>query len=125
MHGILLFAHGARDSTWARPFESIARLMREQHHDGPVALAFLELMSPSLGDAAVTLVGDGCRAITVVPLFLGAGGHVRKDLPALIEQLRAAHPGVAITATPAIGEAESVIAALAGAALALVGAPRA
>lgn len=124
MHGILLFAHGARDPAWARPFEAIAAQMRSAHAGGPVTLAYLELMSPALGDAARDLVQAGCARITVVPLFLGAGGHVRRDLPALLAAVRAAHPGVQIEATPAIGEVDSVVAALAGAALALALAPR-
>jgi sirohydrochlorin ferrochelatase len=28
-----------------------------------------------------------------VPLFLGTGGHLRRDLPPLVDALRAAHPG--------------------------------
>jgi sirohydrochlorin cobaltochelatase len=43
--------------------------------------------------------------VTVLPMFLGAGGHVRKDLPLLIDALRAAHPaGLTWTLQPAIGE---------------------
>ena len=39
--------------------------------------------------AVVGLVAAGCRAVDVVPLFLGAGGHVRKDIPVLMAQLQA------------------------------------
>lgn len=125
MHGILLFAHGARDAAWARPFESIAAHMRTQHAGGPVALAYLELMQPGLPEAVDTLVSAGCQAITVVPMFLGAGGHMRRDLPALIEQLRSTHPAVQLHSTCAIGESDTVNRALATAALALATAMRA
>jgi hypothetical protein len=30
MHGILLFAHGARDPAWATPFHTIAAHMRQE-----------------------------------------------------------------------------------------------
>ena len=80
MQGILLFAHGARDPAWARPFETIAARMREAAGGRPVALAYLELMEPRLDAAAHALAAQGCTLITVVPLFLGAGGHVRRDL---------------------------------------------
>ena len=123
MHGILLFAHGARDAAWARPFEAIAAHMRTQHTDGPVALAYLELMQPGLPEAVEALVRAGCQAITVVPMFLGAGGHVRRDLPALMERLRADHPGVQLRSTCAIGESDTVNRALASAALALATEP--
>jgi sirohydrochlorin ferrochelatase len=49
-------------------------------------------MAPTLGDAAAGLVGAGATRIDVVPLFLGTGGHLRRDLPPLVDALRAAHP---------------------------------
>jgi sirohydrochlorin cobaltochelatase len=54
-------------------------------------------------------------------MFLGAGGHVRKDLPLLLDELRQAHPGLSVTLQPAIGEIDSVVAAMAQAALAQLG----
>ena len=82
-------------------------------------LAFLEFMTPALPEAGHRLVQLGCTQIMVVPLFLGAGGHVRKDLPALLADLTQAHPHVSWQLTPAIGEIDSVVAAMAQAALAL------
>ncbi|HKX95755.1 MAG TPA: CbiX/SirB N-terminal domain-containing protein [Methylibium sp.] len=114
--GLLLFAHGARDPNWARPFHAVADCVRTQRPDAEVRLAFLELMSPDLATAGAELAAAGCDAITVVPLFLGAGGHVRKDLPALAAALEAAHPGLHVTLAPAVGEHPQVIAALAAAA---------
>lgn len=119
MHGILLFAHGARDPAWARPFHAIAQRMREQHSGGPVELAYLELMQPPLGTAVDALVQAGCRRVTVVPVFLGAGGHVKRDLPALLEDLRQRHPDLVLHSTCAIGESAAVITALADAAYGL------
>lgn len=121
MHGILLFAHGARDPAWARPFEAIAAHLRAQHSVGPVALSFLELMTPRLPEAAADMVRAGCQRITVVPVFLGGGGHVRRDLPALLDQLRADYPGVEVVCTAALGELDAIHRALAEAALALAG----
>lgn len=51
-------------------------------------------MTPGLVDAGHALATQGCTRVEVVPLFLGAGGHVRKDLPALLETLKSAHPQV-------------------------------
>ena len=74
-------------------------------------------MLPSLPDAGAELAALGCLEVQVLPLFLGAGGHVRKDLPLLIDALRSAHPGLAVTLQPAVGELASVTAAMADAAL--------
>ncbi len=111
--GLLLFAHGARDPAWARPFEAIARRVRDDAPGVAVSLAYLEFMTPGLIEAGSELVRSGCLRVDVLPLFLGAGGHVRKDLPALLEQLRREHPGVRWELRPAVGEDEAVIAAMA------------
>jgi sirohydrochlorin cobaltochelatase len=38
-------------------------------------------------------------------MFLGAGGHVRKDLPRLlVAAVQAAHPGMQVTLHPPVGE---------------------
>jgi sirohydrochlorin cobaltochelatase len=117
--GLLLFAHGARDPNWALPFIDVARRIRAARPGLAVALAYLEFMAPSLPEAGEQLARQGCDRVDVVPLFLGAGGHVRKDLPALLEQLAARHPTVAWQLQPAIGEIDSVVQAMADAALAL------
>ena len=117
--GLLLFAHGARDPNWALPFEAVAEIIRKQRPQMPVQLAFLEFMSPNLLEAGERLAGQGCTQVAVVPLFLGAGGHVRKDLPALLADLSLAHANITWNLQPAIGEIDSVVLAMAQAALAL------
>ena len=118
--GLLLFAHGARDPNWAVPFDNVARQVRLAQPTWPVELAFLEFMSPDLRGAGAQLAQAGCDQVDVVPLFLGAGGHVRKDLPLLLDELRAVYPAVKWELRRAIGEIDSVIGAMARAAVASV-----
>ena len=118
--GLLLFAHGARDPNWALPFEDVVRRIRDSRPGLPVVLAFLEFMTPDLPAAGALLAGLGCDQVDVVPLFLGAGGHVRRDLPDLLAQLATRHAGVSWQLKPAIGEIDTVVQAMAMAALAMV-----
>jgi sirohydrochlorin cobaltochelatase len=119
--GLILFAHGARDPRWAKPFEAVADRVRAQQPTVAVRLAYLELMTPDLPTAAADLVATGCDSVTVLPLFLGAGGHVRRDLPAIIDGLRASYPQVRWHQPPPVGELPAVIDAIAAAALAALG----
>lgn len=121
--GLLLFAHGARDPRWAAPFEDVAARVRAARPGVPVRLAFLEFMASDLREAGRQLAAEGCTQVEVLPLFLGAGGHVRKDLPALLAELGQAHPGVAWQLHPAVGELDPVIAAMADAAAQLLRTP--
>ncbi|MDR5778679.1 CbiX/SirB N-terminal domain-containing protein [Caballeronia sp. LZ065] len=119
-HGIILFGHGARDPRWAEPFERLAAKLRATRAE-PVTLAFLELMTPDLPAAVASQVASGCDAITVVPVFFGQGGHVRKDLPEIVARCQAAHPGVVISCATAVGEDDAVLDAVAGYCLRQVG----
>lgn len=121
--GLLLFAHGARDPRWAEPFEAVVLRVRAQAPTLSVELAFLEFMTPDLRSAGAALAVAGCTQVDVVPLFLGAGGHVRKDLPRLLGELAAEAPQVTWRLQPAIGEVASVVDAMADAACGLAGAP--
>lgn len=120
---LILFAHGARDPRWAQPFEAVAVHIRRSHPALRVQLAFLDFMLPTLGGAAATVVAEGARQVDVVPMFLGAGGHVRQDLPPMLQALRAAHPQARFTLHPAIGEIDAVTRAMAGAIAAAVEGP--
>jgi sirohydrochlorin cobaltochelatase len=89
--GLLLFAHGARDPAWARPFEIVTERLRTARPDTPVVMAYLEFMSPCMEEAAAQLSAAGCTRVHVMPLFLGTGGHVRRDVPLLLHRLREQH----------------------------------
>jgi sirohydrochlorin cobaltochelatase len=110
---LILFAHGSRDAGWADPFEQLAARVRAIAHGNEVRLAFLELMRPDLGEAVAQLVDGGASRISIVPIFLGSGGHIRRDLPALIDELRARHPGVEFKGATPAGEDGAVLNAMA------------
>jgi sirohydrochlorin cobaltochelatase len=115
--GIVLFAHGSRDERWRAPVEAVARQVAALDPTARVACAYLELVAPDLRTAAQALVAAGARRIRIVPLFLGMGRHVREDLPRLVDELQALHPGIAFSLRPAVGEDPEVIALLARKAL--------
>lgn len=110
---IILFAHGARDPAWALPFRAIQSAVAASDQTKKVELAFLELMQPALPDVAEQLIQEGVQSITVVPLFMAQGGHLKKDLPVLLDALREQHPEVNVTLTPAIGDVPELTQAIA------------
>jgi len=116
LRGVLLFAHGARDARWAAPFEAVAAKLRDRDPALLVRLAFLEFMTPDLIGAGRELAAAGCTRVDIVPLFLGAGGHVRKDIPELVARLQAEAAQVEWRLAPAIGASPAVIDAMAAAA---------
>jgi sirohydrochlorin cobaltochelatase len=111
---IILFAHGARDPEWAQPFRKIKRALEAKRPGVTVELAFLELMEPALPDAVAKLADAGHKAITIAPLFMAQGGHLKNDLPKILDALRADYPNTGITLLPAIGDVDAILDAIAG-----------
>ena len=111
---IVLFAHGSREPGWARPFESLRDRVASELGRQAVELAYLEHTPPTLQQAIDNLYARGVRRIAVVPLFLAAGGHLKRDLPRMLEDIIRRHPGLVAQATPPLGEVESILDAIAG-----------
>jgi sirohydrochlorin cobaltochelatase len=110
--GLILLAHGARDPRWREPFDRLVERLRAKRPELAVRLAFLELMTPDLSLAAKQLVTSGCGSLLIVPIFFGQGGHVREDVPAVVEVLRKRWTGVAVSVSRTAGDDSGVIDAL-------------
>lgn len=111
--GLVLLAHGSRDALWRQPIEAVLEVVQQQQPQSLVACAYLEACAPDLPTAAQGLIEAGAARITVLPLFLGTGKHAREDIPKLVQQIREAHPQVAVDLQPAVGEHPQVTALLA------------
>ncbi|CAJ0796923.1 hypothetical protein LMG19083_02937 [Ralstonia psammae] len=111
---LVLFAHGARDARWREPFDRLRERLAAQQPDVDTRLAFLELMAPDLPGTIDDLAANGTQSVTIVPVFFGQGGHLRRDLPALVAQCAQAHPTLSIRCADAVGEDDAVLDAIAG-----------
>jgi len=96
---VILFAHGAREPEWARPFEQVRDRLRSE--GVRVELAYLEVMTPSLEAAArEPSQAEGIKTVTVVPLFLSQGKHLKRQLPEMVEALKRNHTSTKFRVTP-------------------------
>ena len=107
---IILFAHGAREPEWALPFERLRDRLRASGMR--VELAYLGSMRPPLEEAVAALARDGAARVTIVPMFLAQGGHLKQDLPRMVADIRAMHPKLQLTVTPALGDAPEMLDAM-------------
>ena len=109
---LILFAHGSHDPQWAEPFRAIQRKVASAKPGLAVEVAFLELMEPRLPDAVARLAQSGHAHITIAPLFMAQGAHLKRDLAAILEKLGEDHPNVELTLLPAAGEVADVLDAI-------------
>lgn len=118
---LILFAHGARDPEWAQPMRHIQSLLKERQAGVEVELAFLEFMKPTLAECVAERVQAGATKICVVPMFIAQGGHLKRELPEIVEALRTDYPAVEFVLTGPIGVQPPVMQTMAETALALAG----
>lgn len=118
MRGILLFGHGARNPEWAQPFHLIRDAILARDPQALVEPGFLELLRPGFDEAVDCLVRQGAMEIVVVPIFMAAGSHVKKDLPRMAADAMDRHAGLQISLAAPVGEATPVLAAMADYAIA-------
>jgi len=116
---LILFAHGARDPGWRGPVDALARRLRAALPGTRVEPAFLERMSPTLIEAIDAAAQAGARRVVVAPVFWAPGGHLKNDVPALVDEARRRHGEVGFEIWPALGESEAVLDGITGAYTAL------
>jgi sirohydrochlorin cobaltochelatase len=101
---IVLFAHGARDARWARPLERLRAALAQARPGAQVRIAFLELQAPGLPETLAELAGAGVARIDIAPIFWSLGGHITRDLPALIASFSTSTPAVQVRVLPVLAE---------------------
>ena len=119
--GLILFGHGARDPQWAEPMRRVAASIEQASPALPVELAFLEFLTPTLPEA-IDRLARSCGRIAVVPLFIAQAGHLKRDVPLLLDLARSRHPGLSIELAAPVGESDLVLAAIAAYAAGFAGA---
>lgn len=101
---LVIAAHGTRDPEGAAAARALTGMVRAVLPDVTVGLGFVELTEPGIAEAvAAAAAGAERGAVVVVPLMLGKGGHVRRDIPEAIEAGRARVPGSTVAYAPHLG----------------------
>lgn len=91
---IVVAGHGSRDADAIREFEALVGMVRERAPAQLVSHGYLEFASPTIGEAVGACVAAGARDIAIVPGVLLAARHAKNDLPAEVQALALAYPGV-------------------------------
>ena len=93
-HAIMLCGHGSRDREAVAEFAALAEKLRRRF-DGPLEYGFLEFARPIIAEGLDRLRAAGARDILALPGMLFAAGHVKNDLPGVLNGYAARH-GTAI-----------------------------
>jgi sirohydrochlorin ferrochelatase len=100
---LVALAHGSRDPRSKQTITGLVNEVRAMRPDLRIEPAFLELAKPSFGTVVDKLVRAGYDEIVVVPLLLTEAYHAKVDVPEVIAEATARHPGLKIRATNVLG----------------------
>jgi len=95
--GIMLCGHGSRDAGAVREFGELAEAVRGRLPDYEVDHGFLEFARPVIRTGLDALRDRGVKTILALPGMLFAAGHVKNDIPSVLNTYMAQHPEVTIT----------------------------
>jgi sirohydrochlorin ferrochelatase len=100
---ILLVDHGSRRQEANAVLEELASRLQERVPERIVRYAHLSAAPPSVPEAMESCIAAGAQEVVVHPYFLAPGSHSTHDIPRLVEEAAARHPGVRFRVTPPLG----------------------
>lgn len=108
MHAILLIAHGSRHAPANDDLRHVAGELRGRGH-GLVVASFLELAEPGMVEGGRECVAAGATRVVMLPYFLSAGTHVRRDLTAARDALATEFPTVSFVLAEPLGRHPAMV----------------
>jgi sirohydrochlorin cobaltochelatase len=94
--GVMVCGHGSRDVQAIEEFGAVAAGIAKRLPHYPVASGFLEFARPIIRDGLDVLRGQGVERILAVPGMLFAAGHVKNDIPSVLNEYMAQYPRLQI-----------------------------
>lgn len=109
MKGILIIDHGSVREAANQMLDSVGELVQRMAGDSVVVrIAHMELAAPSIADGFAACVAAGATEIVAFPYMLSPGKHSTRDIPRMVAEVAAGHPGVSVQVTPAFGVSEQL-----------------
>lgn len=100
---VLLIAHGSRHADANADLDHVATELRRRGRYAVVEVAFLELAEPTIQQGGMRCVEQGVECVILLPYFLSAGVHVRRDLAAARDHFAGRYPRVVFRLAEPLG----------------------
>lgn len=109
VRAILLIDHGSRRDEANAMLGRMADLVQRMVGSATVVRsAHMELAEPSIAQGVADCVAAGAQEVVVFPYMLSPGKHSTRDIPRMVAEAAAAHPGIACRVTAAFGVHEKL-----------------
>jgi sirohydrochlorin cobaltochelatase len=89
--GVMVCGHGSRDVAAVEEFRRLVRALARRLPEHPLESGFLEFARPILREGLDRLRARGVDHVLAVPGMLFAAGHVKNDVPSVLNAYAAEH----------------------------------
>ncbi len=89
--GVMICGHGSRDDAACAEFARVVDQIAQKMPEHPVAMGYLEFARPIIREGLDRLRAQGVDRILAVPGMLFAAGHVKNDVPSVLNAYAAEH----------------------------------
>ena len=100
---ILLVDHGSRRPEANEQLDRVAELVAERAPDAIVRVAHMEIAEPDIPHGVDACAAAGADELVVHPYFLAPGNHSTHDIPRLVREAAARHPGLRVRISEPLG----------------------
>src|ERR1043166_6847335 len=109
MRAVLLIDHGSVKTEANEMLGAVAAMVQEMAGpDGIGDYGHRGLAEPGIGEGFASCVRRGATEVVAFPYMLSPGKHSTRDIPRMVAEAAAKHPGVKFSVTPAFGVHEKL-----------------
>ncbi|HYG73441.1 MAG TPA: CbiX/SirB N-terminal domain-containing protein [Planctomycetota bacterium] len=100
---LLIVDHGSKRHESNEMLKFVRVKVKELAPDLIVNVAHMELAEPTIPQGFEACVKEGATEIVVLPYMLGPGKHSTGDIPRMVSEAAASHPGVVFRVSGCLG----------------------
>ena len=102
-YGVMVCGHGSRDEEAVKEFQAVAQGLKERLPQYEADWGFLEFATPVISKGLDALRAKGIRKVLAVPGMLFAAGHVKNDIPSVLNAYQVQNPELSISYARELG----------------------
>ncbi len=110
---LIIAAHGTRDPAGVEQCHQLAARVAQLLPGTRVEVGFVEITPPPIDEILAAVLADesshGDPRVVVLPLMIGTGGHVQRDIPEAIERGRRGFPAAQVVQASHLGPDERML----------------
>ena len=111
MSHCILLGHGSRNPEANEVLHELANMFSKEVNMTTEA-AFLQFAEPSLENVIESYFEKGVHDLTIIPVFLYPGVHIKEDVPGIIDQLQEKYPTLTVKIADPIGADPKLVSVL-------------